>query len=147
MLTCVHTRVGSNSFVQLWGQAVTQQMAEQWISSSPKIPMVQQAYQAVPALISQLAVLEAPMSFHPDHSGLDRGHAEFKGYCLHAAILPTGVYFHRTDQCFRPEGSSRDCSSFRIEMLIMMKTNSLQGYLSGITSVHGPPSQICCVLS
>lgn len=117
---CTHT--GSNSFVQLWGQAVTQQMAEQWISSSPKIPMVRQAYQAVPALISQLAILEAPMSFHPGRSGLDRGHAEFKGYSLHAVILPTGVYFHHTDQCFRPEGSSRDSSSFRIETLIVMKT-------------------------
>lgn len=83
---------------------------------------------AVPALISQLAILEALMSFHPGHSGLDRGHAEFKGYSLRAVILPAGVYFHYTDQCFRPEGSVRDCSSFRIETLIVMKMTTLQGY-------------------
>lgn len=91
-----HTHTGSNSFVQRWGQAVTQQMAEQCISSSRKIPMVQQAYQAAPALISQLAILEAPTSFHPGLIGLDRGHAEFKGYSRHAAILQTGVYFQPT---------------------------------------------------
>lgn len=85
---------GSNSFVQLWDCAVTQQMVEDWISLSPQIPMVCQAYQAVPALISQLAIVEAPMSLHPGHSGLNRGQAEFKGYSPQTVvILPMGVYF------------------------------------------------------
>lgn len=91
--------------------------------------MVHQAYQAVPALISQLAILEAPMSFHPGHSGLNRGHAEFKGYSPHTAvILPVGVYSHHKDQCFSPEGSTRDFSSLRIKTLIVVKINTLWGY-------------------
>lgn len=84
-----------------------------------KFPWCARAYQAVPALISQLATLEAPMSFHPGHSGLNRGQAEFKGYRPQTSvILPMGVYFHHTDQCFSPEGSSGDCPAFRTETLI-----------------------------
>lgn len=61
--------------------------------------MVQQTYQAVPALISQLAKLEAPVSFHPGHSGLDRGMQSLKDtvHTHHTAvILPVGVFFHTT---------------------------------------------------
>lgn len=105
---CIHTHTHT------WGQVPSFSCeVRQWLSRwqnneylyHPKIPMVRQAYQAGPALISQLAILEAPMSFHPDHSGLSRGHVEFKGYSPHTAvILPTGVYFHHTDQCFRHVG-------------------------------------------
>lgn len=91
--------------------------------------MVRQAHQAVPVFISQLAELGPPMSFHSGQAGLDRGHAEFKGYIPHTAlILPMGVYFHHTDQCFDPEGSWKHCSSIMIETLIEVKTNSRQGH-------------------
>lgn len=83
------TRKSAHIYASTWGRiplfgCEVRQCLSRWQNNEYlhqlKIPWCCWTYQAGPALISQLAILEPLISFHPDHSVADRGHLEFKGY-------------------------------------------------------------------
>lgn len=118
--TRIHQHMRSNSFVWLWGQAVPQQMAKNEYLHQLKIPWCCWTFQAGPALISQLAILEPPISFHPGHSVPDRGHLEFKAYSPNSAATSQLVWIKPSWSKFQTREVLE--RHFRIQMVTFEST-------------------------